>query len=164
MVAGSDQKDGTSGYIFQINASKGGVPKVPLPSAEVSALGLIGDKQGSPEIHGGSERALCLYSLERIQALQAEGHPIYPGSVGENLTIAGLEWNRVVPGTRLQLGAEVLVEITRYTSPCNSIEHFFLDGKYGRISQTSHPGWSRVYAQVLNPGKIQPGDLALILA
>ncbi len=162
MKAGNDNIGGSSGYVFQINASKGGVPKLPLPSAEVNTLGLVGDKQGSPEIHGGTEQALCLYSLERIQALQTEGNPIYPGAAGENLTISGLDWSLIEPGTRLRLGSDVLVEITFYTSPCNNIAPVFKGGEYGRISQTRHPGWSRVYARVLTPGRIQPGDKALI--
>ncbi len=162
MEAGNDRNDGYPGYVFQISASKGGVPKLPLPSAEVTALGLVGDQQATPEVHGGPERALCLYSLERIQALQAEGHPIYPGAAGENLTISGLDWGLVVPGARLRIGSDVLVEVTRYTSPCNSMEPFFTDGEYGRISQKRHPGWSRVYVRVLTPGLIQAGDVASI--
>ena len=50
---------------------------------------------------GGPLAALCLYSLEVIQALQAEGHSIFPGSVGENITLSHLDWSRVTPGVRL---------------------------------------------------------------
>lgn len=162
MEAGGKPDGGNSGYVFQINASNGGVPKLPLPSAEVTTLGLVGDVQATPEIHGGPERALCLYSLERIRALRDEGHLIYPGAVGENLTISGVDWDRVVPGARLHLGSEVVVEITNFTSPCNSLKYFFEDGEYGRISQTRYPGWSRVYARVLSPGLIRAGDPAAI--
>lgn len=158
------ENSGRAGEIHQINASKGGVPKVPLSEAQVNLLGLEGDRQGSPDIHGGSERALCLYSLERISKLQHEGHPIYPGAVGENVTIAGLDWNRVVPGAKLRLGPQVLVEITSYTTPCNSIAPAFKDSQYARISQNKHPGWSRVYARVLAPGSIHTGDAVYILS
>jgi MOSC domain-containing protein YiiM len=90
--------------------------------------------------------------------LQAEGHPIFPGAVGENITISGIDWNEVTPGQQLALGNEVLLEITSYTSPCNSIPDSFLDGKYQRISQKLYPGYSRVYARVLRPGKIVIGQ------
>ena len=153
----------TSGHIFQINASKGGVPKVPLSQAEVNKSGLAVDRQSNPEIHGGSDQALCLYSLERILSLQEEGHQIYPGAAGENITIAGLDWSRVEPGTRIGLGQDVLIEITRHTSPCNSIAPVFKDKQYGRISQTKYPGWSRVYARVLKPGSIQTADRVYIV-
>jgi MOSC domain-containing protein YiiM len=164
MDSEKDISGSNSGEIYQINASKGGVPKLPLPEAEINILGLVGDRQGTPEIHGGLERALCLYSLERITGLQEEGHPIYPGAVGENVTIAGLEWSMVVPGVRLHLGPEVIIEITSYTTPCNSIASVFTDSQYARISQSKHPGWSRVYARVLHPGSIRAGDEVYILS
>ena len=146
-------------HIFQFNASKqGGVPKQPMSEAQVEALGIVGSNVANPEDHGGIERALCLYSLERILALQAEGHPLFPGSVGENITTVNLDWEQMVPGARLRLGDQVLIELTRYTSPCTTIAASFLDGHYERISQKPYPGWSRVYARVLHPGPIQIGD------
>ena len=147
----------TQARIFQINASDGGVPKQPLRQAEINELGLTVDKQIHTKVHGGPERAVCLYSLERILALQAESHPIYPGSIGENVTISGLDWNEVVPGARLHLG-DVIVEITRYTTPCNQIEESFADLDSQRISHQKHPGWSRVYARVLKAGTFKIGD------
>lgn len=143
--------------IFQINASEGGVPKRPLRWAEVKASGITVDKQTHTKVHGGPDRALCLYSLERIQALQAEGHPIYPGSVGENVTLSGLNWEQVVPGVRLNLG-EVIVEITNYAAPCNLITESFTDQDSSRISQAKHPGWARAYSRVVRTGSIQIGD------
>ena len=147
-----------SGRIFQLNTSPGGVPKLAVREAEVTQLGLSGDDHKFPDIHGGPDRAVCLFSLERILELQKEGHPIFPGAVGENVTISGIDWNDVVPGQQLQLGDQVLLEITSYTSPCNSIPESFLDGKYQRISQKVYPGYSRVYARVLRPGKIAIGQ------
>ena len=147
-----------SGRIFQLNTSPGGVPKLAVREAQVTELGMSGDDHNFPDIHGGPERAVCLFSLERILELQAEGHPIFPGAVGENITISGIDWNEVTPGQQIALGNEVLLEITSYTSPCNSIPDSFLDGKYQRISQKIHPGYSRVYARVLRPGKIVIGQ------
>jgi MOSC domain-containing protein YiiM len=147
-----------TGRIFQLNVSPGGVPKVAVCEAAVTELGMDGDEHRFPDIHGGPERALCLFSLERILELQAEGHPIFPGAVGENVTISGLDWNRLTPGNRLALGDEVLVELTRYTTPCNTIPAFFVDGKYQRISQKLHPGYSRIYARVLKGGTLRVGQ------
>ena len=148
--------------IFQLNSSPGGVPKFPLREAEVKELGLVGDDHRFPNIHGGPDRALCLFSLERILELQAEGHPIFPGSVGENVTITGLEWNSLMPGVQLELGDHVRVEITKYTSPCNTISESFIDGNFPRISQKVNPGYSRVYARVLQGGKLVVGDAVRI--
>jgi len=113
--------------------------------------------------HGGPDRAVCLYSLERINALRAEGHPIGPGTAGENVTIAGLDWDRVTPGTRLVLGA-VELEITAFAAPFETIVGSFGDKRSTRISQKVHPGWSRVYARVLTEGELAAGDTVAIRA
>ena len=153
-----------SGHIFQINASEGGVPKLAIPAGEVSEAGLSRDRQRDRRHHGGSERALCLFSLEHILALQEEGHPIYPGAIGENVTLAGVEWGLLTPGARLQFGEMVEIEITSYTAPCTNIAFAFSDGNMNRVSQKKHPGWSRLYARVLQPGRIAVGDPVIMLA
>lgn len=153
----------SNAHIFQLNISPGGVPKRSVPVAEVSTLGLVGDKQLDKVHHGGPERAVCLFSLEHILALQAEGNPIYPGSIGENVTVAGLDWGRLVPGTRLGMGEQVVLEITSYAAPCRNIAGSFAESRFGRVSQKSHPGWARTYARVLRTGSIAPGDPVHIL-
>jgi len=147
-----------SGRIVQISVSPGGVPKTTVPAAAVTSHGVEGDGHRDLEHHGGPDRAVCLFSLEQIQALQAEGHPIVPGALGENVTIEGVDWKDVVPGRRLLLGSEVQLEVTRYTSPCLNIRPAFSHGDYSRVSEKRHPGWSRVYARVLAPGRIAAGD------
>jgi len=151
-----------TGRIFQLNISPGGVPKFAVREAAVNELGLSGDDHRFPRIHGGPERALCLFSLERILELQTEGHPIFPGAVGENVTISGLDWSVLEPGIKLALGDEVLVELTSYTTPCHTIPDYFVDGKYQRISQKAHPGYSRLYARVLQGGKLVVGQTVKI--
>ena len=95
--------------------------------------------------------------------LRAEGHPITPGSVGENLTLAGVDWGTVVPGSCLALGADVVVQITGYTTPCRQITGSFRDGEVRRVSQPHHPGNSRVYARVLQSGRLATGDPVRLL-
>ena len=150
-----------TGRIFQINISLGGVPKLAIPQAKVTEHGVTGDRQTNQQVHGGPDRALCLYSLERLLQLQAEGHPTFPGAFGENLVISGLDWEKMQPGQRFRLGDQVLIEITRFTNPCNSLIPYFKGGQYSRISQSQHPGWSRVYARVLAGGTLLPGDVIM---
>jgi MOSC domain-containing protein YiiM len=147
-----------NGRIVQISVSPGGLPKTAVPAADVTRQGVEGDGHRDLEHHGGPDRAVCLFSLEQIRALQAEGHPVVPGALGENVTIEGVDWAGVVPGSRLMLGAQVQLEITRYTSPCLNIRPSFSHGDYSRVSEKRHPGWSRVYARVLAPGRIEAGD------
>ena len=147
-----------TGTLVSINLSNGGVPKRRVDDAKVSRLGLLNDDHDDKKHHGGPERAVCVYSLERIRALQSEGHPIDVGTAGENVTVEGIDWDLVVPGTRISLGDEVLLEVTDYTSPCKTIRESFIDGRFVRISQKLHPGWSRVYTRVLSEGEIRSGD------
>jgi MOSC domain-containing protein YiiM len=147
-----------TGVLVSINRSGGGVPKRRVDGARVSQLGLLGDTQNDKKHHGGPERAVCVYSLERINALQQEGHPIDVGTVGENITVEGIDWELVVPGVRIKLGDEVVLEVASFASPCDTIKESFIDGRFVRISQKLHPGWSRVYARVLIEGEIHFGD------
>jgi MOSC domain-containing protein YiiM len=154
----------TEGRIAQISVSPGGVPKRPVDRARVSVAGVEGDAQRDREHHGGPERALCVFALEEIHVLQSQGHPIEPGSIGDNVTVEGLDWGAVEPGARLLLGERVLIEVTRYTSPCATIAGSFLDGDSSRVSQKRHPGSSRVYARVLEEGLIRRGDPVRLFA
>jgi MOSC domain-containing protein YiiM len=149
--------DDAGGRILQLSVSAGGVPKRAVERVRVTELGLEGDAHEG-KFHGGPERALCLFSIERIRALQAEGHPIVPGGIGENVTVEGLDWASVRPGRRLLLGDDVLVEVTRFTSPCFKIRSSFKNGDQLRVSEKTHPGDSRVYARVIRTGVIGSGD------
>src|SRR5215212_5693686 len=120
------------GRVTGLQRSAGGVPKLPVDRAMVRVGGMEGDKQANRRFHGGPDRALCLYSQERLDALAAEGHPVQRGTLGENVTIAGLPWERVQPGVRLRLGA-VDAEVTGYAAPCRKIAPAFADGVFTRI-------------------------------
>lgn len=156
-----DARRAVAGRIFQLNVSPGGVPKRAVAEAVLGPLGLEGDQVDHPRIHGGPDRALCLYSLERILALQSEGASIFPGAIGENVTLVGLDWDAVAPGTRLALG-DCLVEVTKFTTPCRFTSAFVM-GDLERYHQDHRPGWSRVYARVLQGGRLAPGMRADIL-
>lgn len=152
-----------AGRVVQVNLSGGGVPKTPVPAARVGPLGLDGDAHRDDTVHGGPLRAVCLFAIEVIERLQAEGHPIEPGAVGENLTTAGIELADLAPGSRLGIGDEVLLELTSPAMPCDTIVAAFLDGKSGRISALTHPHDTRVYARVLREGTVRAGDPIAVL-
>jgi MOSC domain-containing protein YiiM len=159
MTAGRDH-----GRVARIHVNPdGGVPKYAVGSALVTTTGVAGDRQLDLEHHGGPERAVCLFALERIEALAAEGHPIAPGTTGENLTVAGLDWAALGPGSRLAVGDDVLLEVTRPAPPCNTIAASFIGGKFVRISEKVHPGWSRLYARVLREGLVREQDPVRVL-
>jgi MOSC domain-containing protein YiiM len=143
--------------IHSLNLSNGGVPKLPVASCEVRTNGIAGDRQRDRRFHGGPQRAVSLYSLERLEALRAEGHPVAPGALGENVTLAGVDWSRMTPGAVVEAGA-VLLELTSYAAPCANLRPYFSDGRFARVAEKQHPGWSRLYARVLRPGTLTVGD------
>jgi MOSC domain-containing protein YiiM len=149
------------GRVVQLNVSGGGVPKTPVPGGRIGDHGLAGDRQAERRIHGRPYQALSLWSAEVIEALRAEGHGVYPGAAGENVTLAGIDWPTIRPGVRVQVG-EALVEVSGYATPCGKNARWFVDGAIDRIDQRRHPGWSRAYAWVLRPGAVGPGDAALV--
>src|SRR6188768_423528 len=147
-----------TGRVVQVNVSEGGVPKLPVERAWVSSLGLDGDKHREYTVHGGPHQAVCLFGVEAIERLQSEGHPMEPGSAGENLTTTGVEWSLMPIGSRVSIGNELEVEISAPSNPCATQRRNFSDGRFSRISIDHHPSDSRMYARVLRDGWVQPGD------
>lgn len=90
-----------TGVILQVSVSNGGVPKRAIERGIVWEEGVQGDRQADFRAHGGPTRAVCLYSLEVIEKLRAEGHPIGPGATGENVTVGVLDWSLVIPGVEM---------------------------------------------------------------
>jgi MOSC domain-containing protein YiiM len=152
----------TPATVVSLHRSTGGVPKLEVPSARITADGMEGDRQRNLKHHGGPDRALCLYSFDLLQALRAEGHPVRPGSMGENVVVRGLRWDEMIPGVRIRLGT-VEIELTGFAHPCKSISGSFLGGHIERVSVKTHPGWSRVYARVTLGGTLAREDGVLIL-
>lgn len=150
--------------VFQLNVSGGGVPKLPVPHIEVAAdgTGVLGDVQQERKHHGRPWQALCLWSLDVIDALKDEGHAIEPGYAGENVTVEGLDWLLVRPGTRMRIG-DVLCEITAPAIPCKKQTAWFSGGDWMRIDDDRHPGWARMYAGVIEGGTVRRGDTVEIV-
>ena len=146
------------GRVVRVNVSDGGVPKRSVGRARVGRDGVEGDRQNDLEHHGGPDRAVSVFSLEVIERVRAEGHPIGAGTAGENLTVEGLEWARISPGARLELERGVVLEVASFAMPCRTIAGSFADGESKRISQKLHPGESRVYCRVVREGEVREGE------
>ncbi len=146
------------GRLVQVNVSLGGVPKLPVAAARITSLGVEGDRQREVTVHGGPHRAVSLLGIEAIRRVAAEGHPIAPGTTGENLTTEGFDVSALPLGTRLAIGSEVELELSAPTNPCRTIRHSFRDLRFGRLSMAAHPGDSRMYARVVREGAVRPGD------
>ena len=148
-----------SGVVHSVNVSSGGVPKYPVDSANVSEEGVEGDfnRFRVADRGGDPDRAVCIFSIERIESLKEEGHPIEVGSTGENITIRGVEWNSLKVGTVLEIGGASL-ELSEPCAPCSKIGRSFLERRFARIDHQQEFGWSRWLARVMREGAVSVGD------
>jgi MOSC domain-containing protein YiiM len=150
-----------TGRVSGLFASNGGVPKQPIDVARIGFRGVEGDRQASRRHHGRPWQALCLWSTEVIERLAAEGHPIGPGRAGENVTIAGIDWAGLRAGVRLGMG-DVVVETTVWALPCSKNAPWFMGRDFDRMHHQRERGVSRIYAWVIEPGVVHPGDAVII--
>jgi MOSC domain-containing protein YiiM len=159
------------GTILQINISPGGVPKRPVPEAEVTPLGLAGDRHAHPAVHGGPLKAVLLIASEVVDSLAARGFPVFHGALGENLTTGGIDVARIRIGDRIRAGGAVL-EITQPRIPCSALDVYGpgiqqeIYDKQVKALDPSSPRWgmSGFYARVLVPGYVRTGDIIAVEA
>jgi MOSC domain-containing protein YiiM len=121
----------------------------------VTTDGLQGDGHAHAK-HNRPERAVSLFDLEILTQLQLEGFPLYPGAIGENLTVAGLHVQRLPPGTLLEIG-EVLLRLEEPRKPCyvlDAISPCLKDVIVGRCGYM---------ASVLEGGMIRP-SMEIVIA
>jgi len=151
--------DPLTGVVVGLHANpNGGVPKHPVPTLQVHSLGCHGDRQNDRRHHGGPNRAVCLMAEEVLADLVAEGHPIHPGSTGENLLIAGIAPGAYAPGVRLNFEGDVVLEITTDAPPCKTISASFIGGTFRALSHKRQATVTRWYARVVAEGTLALGQ------
>lgn len=151
------------GEILQVSLSKGGLPKLPVGEAWAGRLGLEGDVQRNQKYHGGPRQALLLISMEDLEELQAAGFPVAPGSLGENLTVRGIDFRQLREGQRFRVG-HALVELTKLREPCHQLE-IYNESRKGHIQSVLKALHARggFYTAVLREGRIQAGDMMTLV-
>lgn len=149
--------DGSRGIVASVNTSPGGVPKRPVDRAWAARDGVEGDGHIYPG-HGGADAAVCLLAQEAIERVRADGHELFPGAVGENVTLLGIDWAALRPGDRLAFGSGLELELTTCATPCQTIAHWFTERRIARLGEKRHPEDARWYARVIAEGMLEPGD------
>jgi len=135
-----------------------GLPKFSVPELRVTGDGAEGDYNNyrMRKLAGDPNQALLLLTEEVIRQLNAEGWPVKPGDLGENLTLAGVPEASLRAGTRLQLG-EVSLEVTLRCDPCTELYTLPYVGEQRGPefvrTLVDRRGW---YARVVTPGVIRP--------
>lgn len=156
------------GVIRQVSISKGGVPKLGVPEAWANPLGLEGDGHNHPEFHGGPSKALLLVSLEDLETLRADGYPVFPGALGENLTVSGIDFRKLRSGQRWIVGGAA-IELTTLRVPCRTLDVYNFEAETliqrrlydarAKAGDPSSPVWAKggFYASVIQRGLISTG-------
>ena len=157
-----------TGTIFQVNVSRGGIPKRAIPSGDLTAAGIAGDAWHYP-FHGGTRKAILLVTIEGIRELSSKGFPLFPGALGENLTTRGLDRRALRLGLRLQVG-DAAIELTTIRTPCATLDVYgtgIQATMYDARVQKGDPesplwGLSGFYASVVQPGSVRSGDAIVV--
>jgi MOSC domain-containing protein YiiM len=124
-------------------------PMAPAKSAELVAnLGFRGDTHALAD----SSRQVLLIEKETLDALG-----LSVGEVKENVTTAGIRLMELAPKTRLRLGAEAILEITKSCAPCFRMDEIRpglkkeIDGRRGML------------AKVVTGGTVRKGDAVTVV-
>jgi len=112
-----EQGNELAGVTVAICISTGGIPKYPVPEAELTMNGLAGDGHAHDK-HSCPDRAVSLQDIELLEALLAEGFQVGPGIMGENITVRGLNVQDLSVGDRLHFENGPVLELTAPRKPC----------------------------------------------
>jgi len=131
----------------------------------VGKLGLAGDTICDTVHHGGLDQAVYAYASEDTEWWQRElagelSFELGPGSLGENLTLRGVEVTNAVIGERWRVGGAILqVAVPRI--PCTTLAGYWkVDRLPKRFVQAGRPG---AYLRVLTEGEVAAGDEVVVL-
>lgn len=130
----------------------------------VGALGLEGDEQADPAVHGGLSKAVYAYPVEHYpfwQTVRAQARvslwdePLPRGLLGENLTLEGLLESQVWVGDMLCF-PDCVLAVSEPRFPC-----FKFNAAMGfrQATPLMHAnGWCGFYLAVRVPGTLGAGD------
>ena len=140
-----------------------GLFKVPVHAPVfVTTTGIVGDGQADLTVHGGPDKAVCVYPSGHFEAWRErpELADMGPGGFGENFTLGGVDEAEVCIGDRWRVG-EILAEVSQPRQPC-----WKLARKWGlrqfadEVARSGRTGW---YLRVREEGWVEAGvSLTLI--
>jgi MOSC domain-containing protein YiiM len=123
----------------------------------LSSTNLAGDGQADLKVHGGADKAVCVYSADHYPFWRQElsVQDCGPGWFGENFSVDGQGENDVAIGDTFRIGT-ALVQISQPRAPC-----WKLGRRWNRLDmpklvlQSGRTGW---YVRVLETGHVECGD------
>jgi MOSC domain-containing protein YiiM len=137
--------------------------KTPATSPVFLSLeNLAGDQQADLTVHGGTDKAVCVYSVDHYPAWRKETGiaECGPGWFGENFSIAGQRESTVAIGDTFRIGA-ALVQVSQPRVPC-----WKLGRRWSRPDMPKlvvHSGRTGWYLRVIEEGMVKAGqELTLV--
>ena len=131
-----------------------GERKTDVGQAELQeGFGLVGDAHG-----GDWHRQVSLLAIESIDKMRTAGLDVGPGDFAENLTTQGVNLYTLPVGTRLRVGASVLLEMTQIGKECHD-----RCAIYHQAGDCVMPK-EGVFAIIINGGPVKTGDSLEVLA
>jgi MOSC domain-containing protein YiiM len=134
----------------------------------VGPLGLAGDEQADLTVHGGLDKAVYVYPAVHYafwQTVRAQARvagpqdELPPGSMGENLTIEGVDETGLWIGDRLEWpGCTLAVSAPR--TPCDKFAAVM--GFAQAVKLMLQSGYCGAYLSVIEPGHVRTGDIATL--
>ena len=122
----------------------------------LTQTGFRGDTQTDRRVHGGPDKAVCVYSHDHYaywrEALDRE---LEPGMFGENLTVSSLSETEICIGDVFDLG-EARVQVTEPRQPCHKLAKKFQLKDI--IPRAIEKGYTGFYFRVLREGHVKAGD------
>jgi MOSC domain-containing protein YiiM len=137
---------------------------------EVRALGIDGDEQADPSVHGGPAKAVYAYPSEHYrfwQTVRAQAgiarwdEPLEPGALGENLTTEGVVETDVFVGDVLRF-PDCALAVSQPRLPCFKLNLAMGFAHAAKLMVES--AWCGWYLAVREPGTIGAGDAFEIVA
>jgi MOSC domain-containing protein YiiM len=134
-------------------------PKAPMELIDTAEIteegGITGDHRGKRKPNGAGKRQVTL--IERADwaaACAAVGIDLPWWARRCNVAVEGFDLPQV-PGTRLRLGRDVVLEVTRFTDPCERMEAL-APGMFDALLVDWRAG---VCSRVVQGGTVQVGDV-----
>ena len=110
-------------------------------------------------------RQVHLIQIELLEELNAKGFPVKPGELGENITTRGVDLLSLPTGTSIQIGAQVIIELTTLRNPCGQIDRFQKGLLKELLYKNGAGEWVRragVMGIILEGGIVKPNDEMVI--
>lgn len=137
-----------------------GLPKRSVPSVVVRRDGVEGDfnRWRQETRNGDRDLAILIHTEETLADLRAEGWPVMPGDLGENILTRGVPYDAFVPPARFRFGS-VLVETVKPCDPCDNLHLLpYVGPSKGAAFVRTMIGRRGWYGRVIDEGEIRVGD------